>query len=277
MSTQSPQSKLFLALTLAAVSATPWAASTKKAEGAVPLKVERVLSTAKAKEGAPLEAAAKEADPYEGVVVHTVSTHDYTRLVLPEPIQRIYVADEHALQAEPEYLANNTAVLLLFAKTKSSRPLQLVIHYKSGNTSTFYVRPGEGPGNTITVPGDANQAPGVQRPGAAQPAPAARESVYGSDIKLLQSLVQGLIPEGMQPLPLPAPTVFDRFSVQPDLALTDGARNVYVFRLLAEKGQASVISPSQFYRPGVSAVMVDGDRLDPSNPRRVFLVENGNE
>jgi hypothetical protein len=216
-------------------------------------------------------------NPYAGVKVHPVSTHDYNRLVFSEPVARIFVSDEKALVDAPEYLAGNTSALLLFNKNPSKRPVQVLVNFKSGGSAVLYVRPGDVPGAVLQV--ENVEGGSGDKPKASSAADAAAAAVAGGGtphdgaLRVLKGLVQGVVPEGYQPLPLPAPTHFDRYTVNPELAATDGFRSVYVFRLVAQPGKVSVISPNQFYRPGVSTVMVDGDRLDDANPRRVFLVE----
>lgn len=257
---------LLIALVAVGVCSPAFAATSKNsAENAPRLKVEKVLTSTQADRERP-----EVVDPYAQLTVHAVSTYDYTRFVFPEAVHRLFIANEGALQEPPEYIAGNTAVLLLFAKTEAKRPLQVVVSFQSGETTTLYVKPGDVPGSVVNVGGGK-----AAKAAASAPVPVGAK--HASDVRLLQQFVQGAIPSGFSPLPIPAPTRFDRFTVTPELAVSDGNRNVYVFQLTAAGKQVSVISPSQFYRNGVTAVLVDGDRLDPSTPRRVFLVEAANE
>jgi hypothetical protein len=46
-----------------------------------------------------------------------------------------------------------------------------------------------------------------------------------------------------------------------------------VFSLAAAPGQTAVVSPRQFYRPGVLAVTLDSDVVDANTSPSLYIVE----
>lgn len=277
MWTLSLLNKACIVAVLSVAVALPAHASSKKGKEPLPAPAVKGIAL---KAEPDLELTRKpEVNPYADIVVHPVSVYDYNRLVFSEPAARIFVSDESSLVEPPEYLAGNTSALILFNKRQNKRPIQVLVNFKSGGSATLYVRPGEVPGAVIQVENKESGSTGkASATKTAEVSDARAASGFASyrraALNTLKGLVQGMVPEGYHPLPLPAPTVFDRYTVHPELAATDGSTAVYVFQLISAKGKSSVVAPNQFYRPGIEAVLIDGDRLDEANPRRVYLVED---
>ncbi len=133
------------------------------------------------------------------------------------------------------------------------------------------------PGVTHSVNGGrARMTAPVRRPtGDAS----ATGSPQGADIELLKSVVTtNEPPAGYEPIRLPSPTRFDKFSVVPLAGWADGSgKRILVFSLVAVPGQTAVVSPPQFYRPGINAVMLDGDVVDGENSPQLYVVEEARD
>lgn len=207
--------------------------------------------------------------PVPGAV--TVSDTEFNTFVFPHTIKRVFFPAGSPVVGKPIYLANNTQVLLQFSKGHRT-PVQMVVELENGQVISLRLSIRPVPGVTHVVNG-ARLRTGPPRT-AADPR-AAPVSPGGADIDLLRVLVAtGSPPDGFEPVPLPRPVRFDRFTVIPLAGWSDASsRRVLVFSLVAAPGQTAVVSPPQFYRPGISAVMLDGDVVDANNSPQLFVVE----
>jgi len=222
-------------------------------------------ATSAAPKGQVLEA------PIPGVV--TVSDYELNTFAFPGPIKRVYFPAQSPVLGTPIYLADNSQVMLQFAKG-TDKPVQMVTELVDGQVVQLRVQPRAVPGVVHSVNGARAKA----RPAAAAASgaldAAAATAPRGEDIELLKQLVATQeAPQGFEPVALPGLTRFDKFSVVPLSSWSDGSKRVMVFSLVGVPGQASVVSPPQFYRPGITAVMVDGDVVDETNSPQLFVVE----
>jgi hypothetical protein len=46
-----------------------------------------------------------------------------------------------------------------------------------------------------------------------------------------------------------------------------------IFSLVSVPGQTAVVAPPQFYREGITAVMIDGDVVDSNSSPNLYVVE----
>lgn len=211
--------------------------------------------------------------PVPGAV--TVSDFEFNTFVFPDAVKRILFPAGSPVVGKPIYLAENTQVMLQFAKGQD-KPVQLVAELEGGQTVTMRVVPKPVPGVTHSVNGAAMRGAPVRKPtGSAAAAAAPR----GDDIELLKAVVtNNEPPPGFDAISLPAPTRFDKFSVIPLSGWADGSgKRILVFSLVAAPGQTAVVTPPQFYRPGITAVMVDGDVVDAENSPMLFVIEEMND
>jgi len=210
------------------------------------------------------------AAPIPGAV--TVSDTEFNTFLFPAPVKRILFPAGSPVVGAPVYMADNHQVLLQFAKGHKA-PIQMVVELEGGDAVKMRVVTRSVPGITHAVNGArprtarANGAL-VQRSGQAEPA------ARGQDVELLKQLMTtGQPPDGFDKVKLPAPTRFDRFTVIPLVGWSDTAKRIMVFSLVANGGQTSVVAPPQFYRDGITAVMLDGDVVDAQNSPQLFVVE----
>lgn len=209
--------------------------------------------------------------PVSGAV--TVSDTEFNTFVFGAPIKRILFPAGSPVVGKPVYMADNHQVLLQFGKGQKS-PVQMVVELEPGEVVTMRVQPRSVPGVTHSVNGArvkarASQAGAAPRPNSGGPASARAE-----DIELLKHLVSsGQPPDGFTPISLPAPARFDRFTVVPLVGWSDMGKRIYVFSLVANAGQTSVVAPPQFYRDGITAVLLDGDVVDSAHSPQLFVVE----
>lgn len=211
--------------------------------------------------------------PVSGAV--TVSDYEFNTFAFPASIKRIFFPAGSPVVGKPIYLADNTQVMLQFTKGQD-KPIQLVAELENGQVVSMRLAPRSVPGVTHAVNGArvrSGAMAGAERSSAitgqtGMPAP------KGEDIELLKKVASsGEPPQGFDAVKLPRPTRFDKFSVVPLSGWSDGTRRVLVFSLVAAAGQTAVVSPPQFYRPGITAVMVDGDVVDAANSPQLYVVE----
>lgn len=223
--------------------------------------------------GAPANAAGKGKTielPEPGVV--SVSDYEFNTFVFNEPAKRFIFPAGSPVNGDPITLAGGTQVLLQFMKG-ADRPVQMVVELQSGKVEKLRVTPKPIPGITYPVNGARIRSTGPQS-GPLQGEGQQDASPRAADIELLKHLTTvGQPPEDFGPVTLPLPTRFDKFTVVPLAGWTDGERRILVFSLVAAAGQTAVVSPNQFYRDGITAVLLDGDTVDAATSPQLFVVE----
>lgn len=213
--------------------------------------------------------------PIPGAV--TVSTYEYNTFVLPYGIKRIFFPAGSPVMGKPVYLADNTQVMLQFAKPeKGAKAIQMVMELENEEVITLRLQPQDVPGVTHSVNG---ARPKAKKPSSAGPVIATSEAPRGEDIELLKHVVSRKEPPaGYEAVELPAPTRFDKFTVVPLAGWADGgSKRILIFSLVAVPGQTAVVAPPQFYRPGITAVMLNGDVVDAQTSPQLFVVEELND
>lgn len=242
-----------------------------------------LVAAAAALLGAPAHAQSKRAEKASGQVLEapipgavTVSDYEFNTFVFPASIKRVHFPAGSPVLGSPIYLSNNTQVMLQFAKGEG-KPVQMVAELEDGQVVQLRVVPRSVPGVVHSVNGARAK---VRAAGSAAPMPGSpvQAAPRGEDIELLKYLVSNKQPPGaFESVALPGVTKFDKFSVVPLAAWSDGVKRVMVFSLVSVPGQTAVVAPPQFYRPGITAVMVDGDVVDEGNSPQLFVVEELND
>lgn len=90
---------------------------------------------------------------------------------------------------------------------------------------------------------------------------------------MLKRAVLGDIPADFEAIALPRPTRFDRFTVVPLAGWSNGSKRIMSFNLVAVPGKTAVVASPQFYRQGITAVMLTGDHVDEESNPQLFVVE----
>jgi hypothetical protein len=173
-------------------------------------------------------------------------------------------------------MANNTQVLLQFQKGYD-KPIQVVVETEDGKVHKLYLLPRPVSGVTYRVDNAREQVAnaGTSPSRKAGDATAGDQpGAHAEDIELLKRFVKGDVPPEFETINLPKPTRFDKFTVVPLSGWSDGAsKRVMVFSLVAAPGQTAVVAPPQFYRTGISAVMLTGDHVSEDSTPQLFVVE----
>jgi hypothetical protein len=205
----------------------------------------------------------------------TVSDRDFNRFIFPSAVTQLVFPAGAPLLGKPVYLSNDTQVLIQLQRGYD-KPVQMVAETEGGQVHTLTLLPRPVDGVTQRIDGARERSAAAR---AVKPEGQAEGSApRGEDIELLKRVVQGDIPAGFDSVKLPRPTRFDKFTVVPLAGWTDGAsRRVMVFSLVAVPGQTAVVAPPQFYRPGINAVLVDGDVVDANNSPNLYVVEETND
>lgn len=237
------------------------AAQKKKASGAA------------AEASAPPEAASTALD-LRGALL--VSNKELNTFSFGAPVKRVMFPST-ANVAAPVYLPGNESFVIEFSQ--ASEPLQMLVVMDDGTARNLRILPRPIPGvmhrlETRRGGGSAaSQSPA--NAGAPQsPAVDPKHDPRAADLELLRRLAIGQVPSEFEPQALPPEVLFDKFRVVPMRVWSNGAgRRLMVFSLVATPGKVAVVSPPQFYRPGITAVMVDGDVVDQNSAPTLYVVE----
>lgn len=234
-------------------------------EGSTPLE--------KTKSGNSKKVSTKAPDFGPGVI--EVSDNELNTFIFPYPVKKGIIFKEGApIEGEPIYLANKTQAIIQFGKSKT--PVQMLVPLANDDTLTLRVIPRAIPGVTVAANGAKKKlvaAPESKTPSSSD-APRS-----GEDVELLKyAIVNGTPPGGFDTVSLPGITRFDKFSVIPLAAWSNGDKNLYVFSLVAAKGQSAVVTPPQFYRQGITAVMINGGEVvDEKTTPQLFIIEEASD
>lgn len=197
-----------------------------------------------------------------------VSDRDFNHFIFASQIKQLVFPPGAAVVGKPVYLAENTQALVEVQRG-ADKPIQMIVETESGPVTKLYLKPRPIDGITYTAPGaraSAGQS-AAKAPSQASGAP------HAEDIEILKRAVQGDISSEFESIALPRPTRFDRFTVVPIAGWTDGARRIMQFSLVAVPGKTAVVSNPQFYRPGITAVLLTGDHVDEESNPQLFVVE----
>lgn len=212
--------------------------------------------------------------PIAGAV--TVSDYEFNTFVFPIPVKRVFFPSDAPVSGKPIYLAENTQVMLQFKKG-SGNPVQMVAELENSSVVTVRVVPRAVPGVVHSVNGARIKV----SPAARKEASAGRTTgaPRSEDLELLKYLMTNHeAPAGFDPVKLPSTVRFDKFSVVPLASWSNGAdKRIHIFSLAAVPGQTAVVAPPQFYRDGITAVMLDGDVVDDNTTAQLFIVEELND
>lgn len=255
--------KILNGLILASLVASPSAFAAKKVDSTKPTPSETVFEA-----------------PAAGVI--QVSDYELNTFVFPEPVKNIHVAAGAPVN-KPIYMANSTQVAIQFGKKtdKSIPSIQILFELESQATITLRVNPDHVPGILYTaspkasIKSTATISALKGKNGAISNIPRSLDP-RSEDVDLLKStIVSGEPPESFEPIPLPKPTSFDKFSVVPLNAWSNGAgKRIHSFSIVAAPGQTAVVAPTMFYREGISSIVLDGEVVDATNSPILFVVED---
>lgn len=200
-----------------------------------------------------------------------VSDSDFNHFIFPAAIVKgpIFPAGAPVL-GEPVYLADNTQLLLQLV-AGADEPFNMIVELENGQVYKFWLKP-------LPIRGITKRVENThRRVSRALDAPLSA-SARAADVELMKRVVTNTLPEEFQPVPLPAPTHLDKFSVIPLSSWSDGfARRVTMYSLAAAPGQTAVVAAPQFYHPGITAISVDGDVVDVANSPTLYVIEAINE
>jgi hypothetical protein len=199
-----------------------------------------------------------------------VSDRDFNHFIFGSQIKQLVFPPGAAVVGKPVYLAENTQALVEVQRG-ADKPIQMIVETESGPVTKLYLKPRPIDGITYTAPGARAAATAAQA--ASKPSAPTSGAPHAEDIELLKRAVQGDIPGEFEAIALPRPTRFDRFTVVPIAGWSDGARRIMQFSLVAVPGKTAVVSNPQFYRPGISAVLLTGDHVDEESNPQLFVVE----
>lgn len=228
------------------------------------------VSAEAAKKPAPKQTESAFAAPVSGVV--SVSDYELNTFVFNEAVKMVHFPGGVSA-SKPIYMANNTQVMLQFPKSK--QPIQMVVELASGSTSIVRVMPSPIPGvvhtasqaaiKPLTIKGKKGTSTVMQS-----------SDPRSVDVDILKSVVVNGEPSSeFEPLPLPRPIAFDKFSVVPLGAWSDGSsKRIFSFSIVASPGQTAVVAPPMFYREGISAIVLDNEVVDANNSPNLLVIED---
>jgi len=232
------------------------------------------LDAAKAEKTEKSDKTAEERIDMSGVVV--VSDREFNTFIFSEPVKTVMFNSGAPVNGAPVYLPGNTSVVIEFGK--ADRPFQMLVVMQDGTSKSMRVLPRPVKGVEYPVDGAHAHKSASSANGAVSASPTApgmsQADARAADMELLKRVVVNDVPGDFEAVELPKPVLFDKFRVVPMRGWTNNAnKKVMVFALVANAGQTAVVAPPQFYRPGITAVVVDGDVVDDKNSPLLYVVE----
>lgn len=201
-----------------------------------------------------------------------VSDRDFNHFIFPKAVTQLVFPGGSPVAGEPIYMSDNKQVLVQL-KSGYDKPVQMVVETEDGQVFKMYLIPK--PINGVTHRAGDPRQERIEQMTKSGVNPYAKSEVVpsGAEIEIMKQVATGVAPDGFEPIALPKPTVFDKFTAVPLAGWTDSYRKVMIFNLVAAEGQSAVVAPNQFYRPGITSVMIDGDVVDAKNSPVLYVIE----
>lgn len=212
--------------------------------------------------------------PTHSVPGMVLSNTQLNVLRFPTKIKHVWFPANTPIVGQPVYFAGDHAVMLQF-EPGMDQSVQVMIELANGAVMNENARLQAGPGATINM-GDQSPAFEGGSSGSTQAAePVAPNTTGMAAVRLLQAVVQGRIPSGFVTEALPAPTPFQEFTAQPVMVWmnSDQDLRIYAFELVSKSKQAITITPPEFYRPGVEAVLLTSNVVGAGQNSFLYIVE----
>lgn len=189
-----------------------------------------------------------------------------------QPIKHLWFPANTPLVGKPAYFAQNHAVMLQF-EPGVDQTVQIMVELTNGEVLNREAVLRKGPGAVVHLSGGM----GILFHGetATNTEPQAPDTTGMAAVRLLQSVVQGMVPEGFTARPLPVATPFAQFTAQPVAFwqnASEGLR-IFVFELQGKANPAITVTPPEFYRPGVEAVLLTSDTVGRNASPFLYIVE----
>ncbi len=203
-----------------------------------------------------------------------VSDRDLNRFVFPSPVKRVIFPAGAPVLGQPIYLAGNLQVLIQVSKGADSE-FAMIVEGENGKVTSLRLSP-------RPVAGAIHRIDGARDGVAPRPAPkAAPQPTEGGEaggpnaeaIAVLNDFAASALPESFEPQVLPKPVRFDKFTVVPLEAWSNGTLRVIRYSLIAVPGETAVVSQPQFYRDGVQAISLDGNVVDSAHTPTLNIVD----
>lgn len=193
-----------------------------------------------------------------------MSDQDYTRLELPAPFARIVFPPGTQLDGQPISLADGRVVLVRF-KPEFSRRVTAHFELVDGRVLSVQLEQRKGVKPTVwRAPGLSDQVPRLSgRP----------DDKWIRDL-FLSAIMQGQ-PASMDPIALPPAAQMGALRAHPEAAWAGSGYRMLRYRLQSDSLLS--ISPPDFYRDGVVAVLVETDVVSPSHSPVLLVLEEARD
>lgn len=201
-----------------------------------------------------------------------VSSSEINRFIFPVAVKKLVFPTWFNVSTPPTYLAGNKQILVSFDNAVE-KPVQMVVVLENDEVFTYWLKIRPVQGVVFKAPVLKKAEVDTYEVGMNVPR---GNSPFSQDIKIIEKLKANQESlAGFEEVAIPRVAKFDKFSVVPLVSWSNKVdRKATVFQLIAAPGQQAVVSPSQFYRPGVTVVSIEGgDKVDATTSPYVYMVE----
>lgn len=130
-------------------------------------------------------------------------------------------------------------------------------------------------GAVVTIKTDKNTVNDLVR---ASPQMMPREVPTEADIQLMNRLMDNNLSDDFTDLPLPKVSKFENaFIAVPLMKKSNGTKNVLTFQLVSTNGAVTTVANKQFYKPGVTAVSLDRQTVEPNKITHLYIIEEADD
>lgn len=105
-----------------------------------------------------------------------------------------------------------------------------------------------------------------------------REVPTEADIQLMNKLMDNNLSDDFTEMPLPKVSKFENaFIAVPLMKKSNGSKNVLVFQLVSTNNAVTTVANKQFYKPGVVAVSLDRQTVEPNKITHLYIIEEADD
>lgn len=211
--------------------------------------------------------AAEPAESFDASVI-PVSDSEFNRIVFPRPFVDVVFPAKTPLKGKPLPLSGNRSVLFQVEPGTRST-LQMIVQLDDGSVRMLRLKPMPGPGIVHRVDGARDV---LNAETDAPPVETQTGAGTGYLVDVFSRFMRGGEPDGFERVQNLPPVEFAEFTAVPLESWSNGVERMLIYRLEV-KGTADVkVAPSQFYRKGVRAAQINGDRVAPGSSPELFIL-----
>ena len=201
-------------------------------------------------------------------IIIPVSKTEFNRIVFPKAFTNLLMDGQAPIKNDFMPVSDNRGVLFEI-KDDADEAFLLIAELEDGSVRNLRLQPEDRKGVIFRVDGASDRVLPVHEN---------KEVKHDKAVAMVKSLLESgsesASLSGYENVSLPSSMEFDRFSVTPIFASTDGMQRLLVYRIDAKNDVSTLVEPPQFYTAGMRYILIDGDVVKPNESLTMYVLFN---